>query len=156
MTHSFEVETFEERERLQQHRPLPPEARLENLETAMPRLEDVRGGPLDATAIAREIGLGQQPACLPHRFRDSLPDIPAIEPVAGRVDGGLAPAPRTPALGVRERAQRLGKIGLAEDASGLGDLRAGQVNPEGRGRHPLEVRLQVNREEVIPGKAIGQ
>ena len=90
MAHALEVEALEQRESLQEHGPLSPEAGLEDVERAVPRREVTAHGALDLPVIAGEVAFGQEAARVLHRLGDALGDVTPVEAIARRIDGLLA------------------------------------------------------------------
>src|SRR5262249_11177111 len=119
--HALQVEPLKQREGLQQHRPLAPEPGLEDLESAVTRLEDSPGRRLDAAPVSREIGRGHEAARLLDRERNLLTDVTAIEAVARGIDRDLSALRRVLPLGRDERAQGVGQVRLTEEAADGGN-----------------------------------
>ena len=161
VAHPLEVEALEDRECLEEDRPLAPEAGLADLEGALTRPEREASGHLDSTLIARQIHRRQQPAGFLDRPRDPLADVALVEQIAPRIDGGLAPEGEVALLFLRERAKRTGELGLPEYAADGGnrafrtlevDTGAARVAP-----HILELPGKSAREEFVPGETfLGQ
>src|SRR5436309_13992356 len=121
VAHPLEIEALQDGERLEQDRALTPEARLEDLERAVPGLEGPPRRRLDAALVAGEIGLRQQAARLLYGPGAAPAAIDRLEAVPSGYDRRLAAALPVPLLGLDEGAQRPREVGLAEDAPDGGD-----------------------------------
>ncbi len=127
MAEPREVKTLEERERLQQHRPLSPEPRLGHLVAVSVGRKLELGRPLHTAAIGRKVGGGDQASCVLHGPGDPLRDVAAVEAVTCRVDRGTPTSGEIPLLVVDESPEGAREFRLAEDAtysrySALGSL----------------------------------
>src|SRR5262249_48112943 len=126
VAHARKREALEQLERLQQHRALPPEARLEHLVAMSAEGDAESRRRLDAASIAGEVGGGQKPAGALNRGGDPLTDVAAIETVASCVDRRLASEGEMAMLLVGEGAERARKFGLTKNAA---DRRDGPARP---------------------------
>ncbi len=151
-----EVEVFQQRERLQQHRALVPGAALED-----PRIVEVqRGGLLDVRREGLQVAAPQQPVLLAHVALHLRGDVAAVE----RVVHGLQ-AIHAAAAGLllrrAERVEERGVGGVAEQAALRRHRTVGQVDRPGGGpvaqqlvrQYPQAV-ARLAHETLVHGKAL--
>ena len=160
VAHPLEIEAPQERERLEEDRPLTPEPGLEDLEGAMSSREAAARGSFHATTVARQVRFGQDAAGLLNGPGDALGDVTAIEAIARRVDRLLASAVQVLLLHLDERPEGAGEIRLAEHAPVRWDRHVGALQihagPAREHVHALHLGGEKAAQELVPRKPIGE
>ena len=154
--HRLQVHAFQDVQRLEEHRPLVPRARLVDVEAVEVRRDRL----LDAAVVGGEVVVGEHAARGAIGLRDPARDVAGVEGVAAGANRGDAVVTLRVRglLGGHDRAQRAREVRLAED---LADLRDAAVRVVGL-RRPLVLlgRLPLADEEVaeelVHREAVGE
>ena len=158
VAHPLEIESLEDRERLEENRPLAPKPGFEDLKSPVTRPKREASRLLDPAPILREILRRQKPARVLNGAHDPLADIALVETVARGVDRRPAALPTVSLLFRRERTKGPGELRLAEHAADGGHRASGALKVHARAAriapHIFELPGKEAPEELVPGEAV--